>query len=318
MKKPPPPGAALGAFSHATVGVADLARALSFWTDHFGFEVAARREGPDPDLGALWDLPPAAVTRQALVRTAGAAAGAIHLVEFAKPAAPVRQNAQVFDHLPKNLDIYVRDMATRFERLKAEGVKFRSEPITSPGPEGMIFKEVHLPGHDDTNIVLLEIIGKGYDTTFNAKGFAGIGPLITIIPSLALEEAFYTGVLGMAITLDMRLGGPVMEKMIGLPPGAALLLKVYGDPAEPLGRVEVIEYERTAGRNLFGRAKPPALGTLHVNYQVSGLGPLLERLASAGISHMDHGARRLLYGTGRVISFQSPAGFRLEVQETRA
>jgi hypothetical protein len=122
----------------------------------------------------------------------------------------------------------------------------------------------------------------------------------------------------MAITLDIRLAGPVIEKMVGLPAGAALVLKVYGDPAEPLGRVEVIEYERTSGNNLFARARPPALGTLHVTYQVADLPPLLERLEDTGIAVTDHGNRLLLYGSGQVVSFHSPAGFRIEVQERRS
>jgi catechol 2,3-dioxygenase-like lactoylglutathione lyase family enzyme len=306
----------LGAFAHATVGVSSLDAAVDFWVGHFGFEVSARREGPDADLASLWGLAPDDVTRQALVRTPGAAAGALHLVQFAQPGTPVRRGAQAFDHLPKNLDLYVRDMAQRFETLKARGVKFKSEPITSPGPDGMIFSEVHLPGPDETNVVLLEIIGEGYDTCFNAKGCAGIGPLITIVPDLAAEEAFYAGLLGMAITLEIRLAGPVLEKMVGLPSGAALMLKVYGDPAEPLGRIEVIEYERTAGTNLFARARAPALGTLHVTYRSAGLEPLLARLDRAGVAVADHGLRRLIYGSGRVVSFPSPAGFRIEVQDT--
>jgi hypothetical protein len=106
--------------------------------------------------------------------------------------------------------------------------------------------------------------------------------------------------------------------MVGLPAGAALSLKVFGDPREPLGRVELIEYERTAGRNLFARAKAPALGTLHVTYRIPELAPLLDRLETAGIRHVDHGERRLLYGAGRVVSIRSPAGFRIEVQERKA
>ena len=81
--------------------------------------------------------------------------------------------------------------------------------------------------------------------------------------------------------------------------------------------VEVIEYERTTGSNLFARAKAPALGTLHVTYQVPELGPLLDRLGAGKVRYVDHGNRRLLYGTGRLISFHSPAGFRIEVQEIR-
>lgn len=309
---------ALGAFAHATVGTADLDQALAFWTGHFAFEVVARRDGADADLAGIWDLAAGDISRQALVKTPTANVGALHLVEFARPAPPVRRGAQVFDQLPKNLDLYVRGMAQRFRQLQAEGIAFRSEPVTSPGPDGLVFGEVHLAGPDDTNVVLLEIIGPGYDTCFNRKGFAGIGPLITIVPQLAAEEAFYTGILGMAITLDLRLAGPVIEKMIGLPAGAALLLKVYGDPAQPLGRIEVIEYEGTRGSNLFARARPPALGTLHVTYRIAGLAPLVERLRAAGIAVTNHGYRRLLYGAGRVMSFHSPAGFRIEVQEAEA
>ncbi len=305
----------LGAFAHATVGVATLDRAISFWVEYFGFEVGAQRDGPDRDLAGLWQLAPGDISRQAIVRTPGAPAGAIHLVEFTNPGAPVRRGSQVTDRLPKNLDVYVRDMTKRVEALKGEGVNFRSDPATLPGPDGLIFKEVHLPGHDETNVVLLEVIGKGYDPCFNEKGFAGVGPLITIVPDLASEDRFYTGVLGMAVTLDIRLAGPMIEKTIGLPAGAALILKVYGDPTELLGRVEVIEYERTSGNNLFPRAGPPALGTLHVNYDVEDVSLLLDRLRAADIPVTDHGQRRLLYGTGRMISFHSPAGFRIEVRE---
>ena len=309
--------ARLGAFSHATVGVANLEHAISFWQDPFGFEVVKRREGRDAALATLWGLKSSDIARQAIVRTPGATAGAIHLVEFAQPGAPVRLNAQVFDHLPKNLDVYTHDMELRFEELSAKGIKFRTRPITSPGPDGMVFKEVHLHGHDETNVVLLEVIGKGYETRYSPTGFAGIGPLITIIGDLKSEEAFYREILGMEITLSIKLGGPVIEKMIGLPPGASLNLKVYGDTAEPLGRVEVIEYEQTQGANLFARARPPALGTLHVSYRVRELHGLRDKLRAARVPVTEHGDLDLLYGAGPVASFHSPAGFRIEVQEIR-
>lgn len=312
-----PRGVHLGAFSHVTVGVASVSAAISFWQDIFGFEVISRRDGPDAGLATLWDLRPTDVARQALMRTPSASAGWLHLVEFARPAAPVRLAAQVFDHLPKNLDIYAQDLDRRFGELSAMGVQFRGKPITAPGPGGLIFREVHMPGHDETNVVLLEIIGSGYDTCFNARGFAGIGPVISIVGSLKMEEGFYRDILGMEETLDIRLGGPAMEEMIGLSTGASLLLKVYGDPAEPLGRIEVIEYEQTRGSNLYERARPPALGTLHVNYRVRDLHALRDRLRGTGAGITEHGDLELLYGQGPVVSFNSPAGLRLEVQEQR-
>lgn len=60
--------ARLGAFSHATVGVANLEHAISFWQGPFGFEVVKRREGPDAALATLWGLKSGDITRQAIVR----------------------------------------------------------------------------------------------------------------------------------------------------------------------------------------------------------------------------------------------------------
>jgi catechol 2,3-dioxygenase-like lactoylglutathione lyase family enzyme len=311
-------GGGAAAFSHATVGVADIDSAIAFWVRLFGMEVRARRDGPDAQLALLWGLNAGDITRQALVRTPGARAGWLHFVEFARPDPPVRLNAQVGDLLPKNLDVYTDDMAARFEQLKAQDVPFRSDPITSPGPDGMVFKEVHMSGHDETNIVLLEVNGKGYQTRYSPRGFAGIGPLVTIVRDIAAEEAFYKGVLGLETTLALKLGGPGMENMIGLPPGASLNLRVYGDPTEPLGRIEAIEYEKTQGANLYGRAKAPALGTLHVTYRVPELAPLREKLRRSGTETTDYGPLELLYGIGEVIAFQSPSGFRIEVQESGA
>jgi hypothetical protein len=68
---------------------------------------------------------------------------------------------------------------------------------------------------------------------------------------------------------------------------------------------------------LFARTRPPALGTLHVSYRVPDLHRLRERLRRARIPATEHGELSLLYGKGPLISFKSPAGFRIEAQERR-
>lgn len=309
---------ALGAFSHVTVGVADLPAAERLWTELFGLEIVARRDGADPELARLWKLQANDVRRQAIVATPGAAAGRLHLVEWAKPGAAVREGAQVYDRLPKNLDLYTRDLPARYEALKSRGVSFRSPWLEMPGPPGLTFREVHLPGHDQINFVLLEVIGKGYDTPLSPAGFAGVGPLVTIVPDVAAEMRFYTDVLGMHITLELLLTGPDIERTVGLPPGAGLDLRVVGDPAEPLGRIEGIEYQQVVGESLYPRARPPAVGILHVNYQVDDLDELIGRLERAAVAFEDHGEIATLAGSGQVISFHSPAGLRLEVQRCSA
>lgn len=308
----------LGAFSHVTIGVANLDTALNFWQQNFGLQVRIDRQGPDAALGTLWGLDPQAITRQALVATPTgpglwATAGAMHLVEFRDPLPPVRRGARAWDLLPKNLDLYTNDIPVRYAELEAAGHQFRTRWTEMPAGQQM-FREVQMPGHDEINVVLIEITGPGYDTTMSAKGYAGIGPLVTIVPDAEAETSFYRDVLCMTTTIEMQLTGPGIERTAGLPPGAGLQLRVFGDPGEPLGRIEIIEYQQLQGENIYPRAKPPATGILHMNYRVKDLAPIRARLQTAQMSITEHGALNTLYGSGPLLSCYSPAGFRIEIQ----
>ncbi len=310
--------AGLGAFTHVTVGVASLSGAVAFWEQNFGLRVRDRRDGPDAALAKLWGIAPQAISRQALVLTPTgpgqwAAAGGLHLVEFAEPLPPVRRGARVYDRLPKNLDLYTTGMEARCAELEAAGHRFRAKWAEMPAG-GSVFREAQLPGHDDINVVLLEVFGPGYATPLSPRHYAGIGPLVTIVGDGAAEAAFYRDVLGMPATLEMMLKGPVIERTVGLPPGAGLDLRVFGDPAEPLGRIEIIEYQQVRGEDLYPRARAPATGILHVSYRVPELAPIRRRLESAGMTMVEHGTVQTMYGSGPVMSFRSPAGFRIEVQ----
>ena len=90
----------------------------------------------------------------------GAENGGMHLVEWDVAAESVRAGAQVFDLCPKNLDIYVDDLPVRMAQLAEQGVVFRNEHFSEAvSPDGVHFREIHLAGHDDINIVLLQVIG---------------------------------------------------------------------------------------------------------------------------------------------------------------
>jgi catechol 2,3-dioxygenase-like lactoylglutathione lyase family enzyme len=302
-----------GAFHHATVGVTDLDATVAFWSDNFGLTTRARRDGPDAALGRLWQIPAEAIRRQALVHTPGAAVGALHLVEFDAPGPPVREGAQVCDRLPKNIDLYTRDIAARFAELQAAGQQFRAPPAEMAAG-GHVFREAQMPGPDGVNVVIIEVIGPGYAVPLSPRGFAGIGPLVTIVGDVAAEGRFYRAVLGLSTTFAVQLDGPAIERAVGLPPGAGLDLQVFGDPAEPLGRIEAIEYRQAAGANLYPRAKPPARGILHATWRIPSLDGLRARLAATGVPVTEHGPVTALFGSGPVISFWSPAGLRIEVQ----
>lgn len=301
-----------GAFSHVTVGVTDLDEAIHFWTSTFGLEAMARREGADAELGRLWDIRPGDVRRQAMVGMPGAAIGRMHLVEFATPAPPVREGARPFDLVPKNLDLYTRDLPGRYEALKAAGWRFRSHWTEMRGPAGVSFREVQMEGPDALNVVLLEVLGPGYDTPFNAAGYAGIGPLVTIVPDVDAEARFYGDALCMTGTLGLLLTGPDIERTVGLPAGAGLDIRVFGDPAEALGRIELVQYQGLRGEDLYARAAPPARGILHVHFRLAELAGLRAGLARAGVESRECGRVDAIWGSGETIVFRSPAGLRIE------
>ena len=117
----------LTAWSWVSIGTSDVAAACHFWVDMLGFECIDRAEGDDPGLRQHWQLTDRQIRRQVMLRSPGAACGAIHLVEYDTAAATVRQDAAVFDLCPKNLDIYVDDLPLRMAELTARGVRFRNE-----------------------------------------------------------------------------------------------------------------------------------------------------------------------------------------------
>jgi catechol 2,3-dioxygenase-like lactoylglutathione lyase family enzyme len=303
----------LGAFAHVTVGTADLDLALGLWRDIFGLEVIAERSGADPALAAVWGLPADGIAREALLRTPGIDVGGMHFVEFRSPGVPVREGAEVFDRLPKNLDVYTTDLPAKYEDLKNRGIKFRASWTEMASPDGSRFREVQMPGPDATNIAVLEILGSDY--RYGPSGYAAIGPLIIVVEDAEIETRFFTKALGLASVMVDLLSGPEVEKMVGLPPGAGLDFRVLGDPEDPMGRIEVIEYQQTEGTDRYALAKPPHTGTLHVTWQVDDLAPLRASLDKWGVPITEHGPVDAIFGRGPMISFYSPGGFRIEVQE---
>jgi catechol 2,3-dioxygenase-like lactoylglutathione lyase family enzyme len=148
------------AWHWVSIGTADMEGALDFWVGRLGFECVARAEGDDPGLREHWGVTDRQIARQAMVRSVGAENGGMHLVEWDVAAESVRAEAQVFDLCPKNLDIYVDDLPVRMAQLTDQGVVFRNEHYSEAvSPDGVHFREIHLAGHDDINIVFLQVIG---------------------------------------------------------------------------------------------------------------------------------------------------------------
>jgi catechol 2,3-dioxygenase-like lactoylglutathione lyase family enzyme len=302
-----------GVMSHVTVGVADLATALELWVETLGFEVRSRRSGPDEGLARLWDLHPQEITDQAIVETAGAGGGRLHLVEFASPGEPVRRGAANFDLCPKNLDLYTRDLPRRVAELRELGHSFKSEWVEFE-VEDLVIREIHMPSHDDINVVLLELLERSYP--FSAKGYAGLGALVTVVPDAEEETRFYREVLELELKSQNLLAGEEIERMIGLPSGAALDVRILGEAESSFGQIEIVEYRGVEGRDLYPRARPPARGILMAGYEVEDLEPLRQSARAANIQVKDLGRIETLTGSGSALLARSPAGLLIRFLES--
>lgn len=301
-------------FTSVAVGVASLDDALALWVNAFGFDVVRLQEGPDAELSRLWKLGADAIARQALLQTDESGVGRLHLVEYQTPGPSIREGAEVFDLLPKNLDVYVDDLPRRAAELRASGYEFRTETHSEvTAPDGTVFRELHMPVHDDINVVLLEVVGQSYP--FTDRGFAGIGPLIFISPDASADKDFLRDVLGLRQKSDNLLQGPEVERMVGLPPGAGLDVSIWGGSDDELGGLEIVDYQGVEGSDRYPLARPGARGVLHVTFDVKDASSIVERARQAGAPVEETSSARTLTGSGRVFTVTTPAGLRIELRE---
>ncbi|MBI1761448.1 MAG: hypothetical protein HYR56_08445 [Acidobacteria bacterium] len=304
------------ALAHLVVGVRDLNVALELWVETFGFELLQRRDGPDHGLAQLWELEPERIRAQVLLGTPGFTTGRLHLVEFAEPLPPVRAGAQPTDLVPKNIDLVCDEIKLRYAELSQAGCRFRSTPARYEAEEDGATLEIFellMFAHDEVNIAILQLVGRPFP--FTPRGFAGFTSLVHVVPDAETETRFFQDVLGFPLHFVHKLDGPHIERMIGLPPGGAVEMRMLGSPRQHAGRIEMAKYHGIDGANLYPLAKPPALGTLHAVLFSPALDEVRQRAQAAGVPVTEHGVVDTLYAHGAALTLHTPAGLRLDIHE---
>ncbi|MFO1426830.1 MAG: hypothetical protein U1F11_07615 [Steroidobacteraceae bacterium] len=299
------------AYAYAVISVADMDQALGLWSSRFGMQVVTRREGTDPALARAWGIDAGEIIDQALLLTPGMAQGGIHLVRFKVPGPAVREGAATTDLVPKSIDIAAKDLPARYAELNAAGYKFRSQ-IGRFESHGGVVHEVHLPGPDGVNLVFLEEQDKPHPVS--PQGYGVAPQLVATSPDNKREKVFYEQVMGLKETSYNRFSGPEVERTIGLPKGAALDIRIFGDPAYEYGRLEIVQYEGAKSANLYPKARPPARGLLSVTFIVPDVRAVLAR-APASAAPVDHGVIDSVFGRARLGTLTSPAGLRIDLVE---
>jgi len=300
--------------AYITVSVADMQPALDFWVTRMGLEISFHKRGADAGLAALWQIAADDIEEQVLLTSPGAAAGRIHLLKFSRPAEAVRLHAAVTDLGPKNLDITCTDMHRHVASLQAAGYRFRSA-VGEYMLDELHTREVQMPCHDDTNIVFIEVLrdAAAFQVGFSEQGFAGITSFVVVVPDTLNEARFYQRVFAFDEVLHHRVSGPEIEAVVGLPPGAALELRMLGKASQPFGRMELVSYEQIEGLDRFTRTEPFATGIISCGFVVESLDAVLSQLSADGLAVGASMSFDTMLGRGLATRAVSPAGLKLDL-----
>lgn len=257
---------AVSGFRTAVIGVEDLTPVRSLWQGLFGFEEVPTTPERIEALADRWGIEEALVAEVLHLRTPGEDRGQLLFVRFTGPPVSVRAGAASTDLCPKNLDVYVDDLPARLPGLIAGGARPRqATPNELTAPDGARFRELHLHGHDDLNVVLLQLLDAPDNglPRFSPRGFAGVGALVTTVRDPAPEVDFHRARGGFGVNAQHRFTGPEIERMVGLPAGSSLDITILGGDGL-LGQLEVVSYGAAAGKDRYPLTRPPARGILEI------------------------------------------------------
>ena len=299
-------------FYSLIVGVESLSTALAFWHETLGFAIIEQLSGMDRDLVTLLDMPEDGVAAQAILGVdKHQTSSLLHLVEFKYSDRPVRIHASPTDLCPKNIDLYSEDLDRQYQHLENAGYPFRApwQLLEVDDPSGLkAVKEGQVPGHDETNIGFMELVNMSLP--FTEAGYSGMGPLVTVVNDADKEQEFYTKYMNLELCMTHQFSGPEIEKIVGLPKGKALDMRLLGDTNSWFGRIELIEYQGIAGNDLYAKAHAPATGALHLVYKTSNYIQSLDNLAEYNGKGQELSLASGRY-QGNILPVTTPAGFKL-------
>ena len=101
-----------------------------------------------------------------------------------------------------------------------------------------------------------------------------------VVHDLDRMTRFYERVLGLTVSKRVTIGGPWIDRVVGLSGVAAevVYLEARSGP-----RVELIDYTRPEGQRPPGLERPNTAGLRHLAFRVQDIGAAVARLRKAGV-----------------------------------
>jgi catechol 2,3-dioxygenase-like lactoylglutathione lyase family enzyme len=263
----------------ATVGVADLQRAVRFYAAAFGYPERGRGEVGGGALERAWRMPRGLRGEAVVVGPEDADLGLIRLVRFSEPGERIwgaYERIQDLGHYALNMR--VKDIGRGWDRLVAAGAQVKSEPRHWTVEENLSAWDSQVYDPDGVLLDVFQVEGD-LEATVGEQD-AEVSELQTValhVGDMERSRAFYVG-LGFGILYDKVVEG--MEDFFHVPPGTALHnVNLLKRDQSRNGRIELAHYRGFPGSSLRHRAVPPNLGILSLTLRTEDL-DAATRLAS--------------------------------------
>ncbi len=223
-----------GAFvSVATVGVEDMAKSLHFYRDLHGLDADAPVEWKGADFEKFWHLPAGSSATAVFLHAWDSPVGRILLLDFhAKDRRKTRPTKPPRAYGLFNLNFYTADIWKEYERFKALGYEFWSEPVQHKfegnvgapievvfeGPDGVLINWVELAATDPKQrIGMMKAYVEEHGRT--RTGFTPVVTTASCMKDIKKAQEFYEKVLKMGVHINQVLDSPGYVKFQRVPEG---------------------------------------------------------------------------------------------------
>lgn len=312
-------------FQEAVISVSDLDAANETWQTVGGYEVLC--DGPvEPGLAAFWNLPEGTPMHQVVLRKGNGNRGLLRLIKiYGVPQVQIRSSGMPWDTGGFfDLYVYVSDVETVFEQLRARGWQGYTDPVHYT-LQVFDITEAIARGPNGEALVLMQRNAPPYDKVSMDSESGMSWPFNTalLVSDYDANEHFFSNVLGWKV----HLSGESLTPPPGLNPTAIPLnlastlprrFAAYANSAgDRNGSLQILKTEGMTGVDFSDRAEPPNLGILTMRVPVYDVDALAARAKTKGYPIHTPITQLTLppYGPVKMMALKAPNGARIEFFE---
>ena len=281
--------------SVVVIGVENIDNSLKFYADTVGLEVVETMALAGPEFENYWQVPAGTTARCAFLKHGADTVGCVQLLEFDTPdrklirSPDVRRATGLF-----NLNLYTSDIQKDYEKLKAQGFEFWSEPafadfgpgvgstmeVCFDGPDGVVINLVELLTKDPQTMIgkLIEYVNE-YGRT--STGFTQVVTTAHGVLDMEKALAFYYGPLGMKLFVDSVLEGAETNRALNLAEESRTH-SVLVQGAHQYGKIALAQPMNYEEKSIVENAVPPNIGYLAQSFEVNDIAAVASACEAVG------------------------------------